>query len=193
MIIIDQYRAAIGRWHIFCSYRPRRIKTKSNCKLGTSLATLCRKVRPCLILVILLLALLILQSGYIELNPGPTGLLVCHINVRSLCPTRRTKRIDEIHSHLVIDKGYDLICVSETWLNKDIDDAAVALKDFQIFRKDRAQGGGGGVAVYARESIPIKRRFDLEWNNLEIVVVEVVSEGKKFIIGCCYRPPGANA
>ena len=193
MICVGQYRAAIGRWHIFCCYRPKKIKRKYNCKLGQTMLHFGKKLRPSLLLMILSLALLLLRAGDIEKNPGPPGLSICHINARSLCPTNRLKRIDEIHSVLALDGGYDLICVSETWLNNTVENEAIQIPGFQIFRNDRNGGIGGGVAIYAKDTIPVRRRMDLEGDELEMITLEVTFQKKRFIIACCYRAPGANA
>ena len=52
---------------------------------------------------------------------------------------------------------------------------------------------GGGVAIYVHESVPAKHRADLELTNLEMVMVEIISHNKRFLVSCCYRTPGANA
>ena len=153
-----------------------------------------RALRPSLILITLLTLTLLLCSGDVEANPGPgRDLSICHINTRSLCPNDRSKRIDEIHSQLCLRDHYDVICISETWLHLDILDDAVDIPNYQLFRKDRPEGRGGGVAIYVHKSLPVKRRNDLEENNLELLLLELTSQQKRFILGCCYRPPGTNA
>ena len=49
------------------------------------------------------------------------------------------------------------------------------------------------MAIYVHESLPVMRRVDLEPNCLELVLLELTAQNKKFILGCCYRPPGASA
>ena len=103
--------------------------------------------------------LLILQSGDIDVNPGPSGLSMCYINVQSRFSTIRSKHIDEIQSLLVIGKGYDLICINETWLKPSISNDAINVPDVQFYRKYRDGGsgwGGVGVAIYARDLISVK-------------------------------------
>ena len=75
-------------------------------------------MRPSLGLLLLVAVLLLLRCGDVKPNPGPTfqPLSICHINARSLCPSDRSKRIDEIQSILALDEKFDLICVSETML-----------------------------------------------------------------------------
>ena len=142
--------------------------------------------------------MIIIQSGDIEKNPGPArSLLINHINAHSLCPSDRSKKIDEIYSSLCIREAVDIICISETWLHASISDNDVSLPDYQLFRKDRVRGIGdgigGGSAIYIHESIPAKHRPDLENKDLEMVLCEIIHQKKKFIIASCYRPPGMAA
>ena len=149
------------------------------------------------IAVIIFLSLLLLVSGDVESNPGPSTILVSHANVRSLCPQDRTLKVDEIESILCNQRNCDIICLSETWLDESIPDSHVQIDGFQLHRRDRARRGlqreSGGVAIYARDDLPVRRRKDLEHDELEIVIIEVMSGTKRIFIGCCYRAPGANA
>ena len=131
MSCIDQHRAAIGRWHIFCINRPKKTKRTFNSELGASLIGMARRFRPSLVLLTLLTTLLLLQNGDVEPNPGPMqDLSICHINARSLCPNDRSKRIDEIHTLLCIEQHFDVICVSETWLHHDILDSSIDIPNY---------------------------------------------------------------
>ena len=195
---ITQYRAAIGRWHLFTICRPRKTKTHHKHKLGESLLAFITNTRPLLLLLLMLSFTLLLKCGDVEKNPGPVkSLVVNHINAHSLCPSDRSKRLDEIHSTLCVTETVDIICISETWLQPNISDNDVSLQDYQLFRRDRklkpGDGIGGGVAIYAHDSIPVKRRIDLENNSLEMVVCEAAHQNRKFIIATCYRPPGMTA
>ena len=55
-----------------------------------------------------------------------------------------------------------LLTFTETWLVDRIPDEAVDCSGKNIIRKDRPNGkGGGGIAVYVNDRIPIKLRDDL--------------------------------
>ena len=62
---------------------------------------------------------------------------------------------------------------------------------FKIFRNDRVNRIGGGIAVYLRDSLSVIRRFDLEsyfpgeCNLLEIMLPKT----KSILLGTFYRPP----
>ena len=118
------------------------------------------------------------MSGDCELNPGPP-LLVTHNNVRSICPRDRSMRLDEIESTLCVSKNVDILTISETWLKKEIPDDDVAIDNYSLFRKDRSEttanedeGGYGGVCIYARNSLPVKRCKELEQDNVEIIFIK---------------------
>ena len=51
---------------------------------------------------------------------------------------------------------------------------------------------GGGVCIYARNNLPVKKCSDLEIDGLEGVFIELKDSIQNLIIGCCYRPPGMN-
>ena len=142
-----------------------------------------------------MLTLLLVVCGSVHPNPGPTYencLQLCHVNMRSLQPHDSSTKLDELHSKLCIDQCFDVICVTETWLDENITDDAVALPNYQIFRKDRNRHGGG-VAIYAHHSLPVRYLPDFNIDSVEFICVEVKLQSKSIIVGCCYRPPGSRA
>ena len=54
---------------------------------------------------------------------------------------------------MVADIDPHVIGVTESWSNKDIVDAELALAGYVILRKDRRDRMGGGVILYIREYI----------------------------------------
>mgnify|MGYP000421599325 CR=1 FL=1 len=51
-----------------------------------------------------------------------------------------------------------------------------------MFRRDRQHGFGGGILIFAKHSLSIKRRVDLESPEIENLVVEIQNSNKKFIL-----------
>ena len=47
-----------------------------------------------------------------------------------------------------------VIGITQSWTNKDIIDAELALTGYLMFRKDRRERRGGGVILYIKEFIP---------------------------------------
>ena len=78
------------------------------------------------------------------------------MNVRSLLP-----KIDELSARISCQPT-NVIAITESWLSEDIDDNLLSIEGFNIYRKDRAFGRGGGVCAYISSDIPSKRRLDLE-------------------------------
>ena len=117
----------------------------------------------CIILTMLFFALLLLLlCGDIHPNPGPNiskslGLSLCHINARSL---GKPGRIDDIYEELCVLHEFDIIGVSETHLGPSIPDYRVDLLNYNLTRLDRNRAGGG-VALYVRNTINMKKRDDL--------------------------------
>ena len=52
---------------------------------------------------------------------------------------------------MVADIDTHVIGITESWANKDIVDAKLALTDYVMFRKDRRERRGGGVILYIKE------------------------------------------
>lgn len=108
---------------------------------------------------------------------------LAHVNIRSLLP----KIIDL--EHIILSNNIDILTVSETWLNTDINTTSVDINGFRFIRRDR-RGRGGGVGVYVRDQIKtaiIEVGGDIEqlWLNVQINTY-------KFIIGVVYRPPNLD-
>ena len=69
--------------------------------------------------------------------------------------------LDELTA-LLATSPVDLVAITESWLRSDIDDSLLSISAFNLFRKDRVAGRGGGICVYLNNVIPCKRRLDLE-------------------------------
>jgi hypothetical protein len=103
-------------------------------------------------------------------------------------------KIDELE-HILHETDIDIICISESWLNDTITDADVAVQGYHITRKDRSGRMGGGVAIYAKDTLKVKPRPDLMvHDDLEIVWLQVYGEhpNSNILISSCYRPPSAT-
>ena len=118
------------------------------------------------------------------------GLKICHINAWSLC-TNNFLKVDEINSKLCIHEGYDIICISETWLDSTIANNNITPMGYTAFRKDRNRQGGG-IAILVSDDLAVTNRTDISSQNLETVVVEVLIKTKHIFVICCYWPPGAT-
>ena len=79
-------------------------------------------------------------------------------------------KIDQLQVEL---SHFDIIAFTETWLSPAIPDEDISLVNYQIpYRKDRPDSYGG-VIVYVKDTIPCKRRQDLEIADLECIWLEL--------------------
>jgi hypothetical protein len=65
-------------------------------------------------------------------------------NIRSL-----TKKFDDLLTHIDLFK-IDLCCVTETWLQNEVPDNFLEIRNFSFFRQDRKIRKGGGVCMWIR-------------------------------------------
>ena len=155
-----------------------------------------------LLFELLIIMSLLLIAG-IERNPGPASQLsdtsfssssvkqqiiedkfsIVHYNVQSLA-----NKINLIESEL---RNFDVICISETWLDDRTSDEDIRIDNLKLFRRDRPGDHHGGICVYIRTNLFSKRRDDLELPNVECIWVEISIRKKKQLIGIFYRPPNS--
>ena len=80
---------------------------------------------------------------------------VVYLNARSL-----SRKLPDLEI-LAADKQPDLILITETWCNSDIQDAMLRLKDYyfdpnlRVDRHDTQNGIGGGLIIYVRHGLTI--------------------------------------
>ncbi|MCG8092843.1 MAG: endonuclease/exonuclease/phosphatase family protein [Candidatus Thiodiazotropha endolucinida] len=153
---------------------------------------------------ILIIMSLLLISG-IERNPGPSStpssssessftpaedqiinnkFSVVHYNVQSI-----VNKLDLLEVEL---QNFDVICITETWLDQRTSDEDLNLNGYKLFRRDRLGENYGGICVYVRNNTYSCRRNDLELPNIECIWIELRINGKKQLIGTFYRPPNST-
>ena len=146
--------------------------------------------------------LLILLSGDISLNPGPThqhklqclnewnifksrGLRFIHLNINSLLPKIEVLRIIAKSTNAMI------IGINESKLDESVLEPEIEIDDYKILRCDRNRHGGG-VACYIRNdwSYIIISVFP---SQIESVFFEILLPNSKPItVGTIYRPPNQS-
>ena len=140
---------------------------------------------------ILIINLLLLISGNVHPNPGPKqhGLILAHLNARSLCIPDKFSEI----SALVSLHKFDVFGVSETWLNANISNDQLVISGYNSpLRNDRVGYRGGGVAMYIANHLPYARKCEYEHAGIELLWVEIMLNKSKVLCGVCYRPPNSN-
>ena len=166
-VTIDQYRAAIGLFHarIFIKQGSNRVSLYDileNLLPGALLNELLFQCKYTSVVLWLLFVhiqtgnaitslyiymLLIIWGNNVESNPGPSSqtddatiLSVFHINIRSL--RNKISCLSDIASE------YDIICVSETHLDENVNTSDIKIDEYypNPIRKDR--NAHGGVLLY---------------------------------------------
>ena len=96
--------------------------------------------------------ILLLKHGDIEINPGPKKKLskcfsCCHWNVNSILAHNKLSLLTAYNSAL----NYDLICLTETYLDSAIDPNNLLINDYKLLRTDHPDNvKRGGVCLYYR-------------------------------------------
>ena len=106
--------------------------------------------------LMIILSLLLICSGDIELNPGPSTshvdsesfdessilnyFSIVHYNIQSI-----SNKVDLIGSEL---RNFNIICLTETWLSHNTSDDSLKINEFKLYRSDRQADNYGGVCVY---------------------------------------------
>ena len=94
---------------------------------------------------------------------------------------------DELKLFIEINKP-DIIGISETKLDKTINDCNICVPGYRMIRKDR-NCYGGGVLMYLNESLNVKHREDLDF-DIESISVEIkIGNYKPFLVTTIYGPP----
>ena len=112
-------------------------------------------------------------------------------NVMSLAP-----KIDELR-HVLQNANLDCACITESWLRSHIHDNVVALKGFNIIRKDRVESEHGGVCVYVKDTIEFTILDDLHDPSFEMLWIKLrptrLPRGcTSIVVGTLYHPPSAS-
>jgi hypothetical protein len=93
--------------------------------------------------------------------------------------------------------GVTLAFITETWLNDNIDDAAVEIPTFSVARRDRKSRSGGGVCAFIKSYIPFKVLTELHDDNFETLWLRIrpfkLFRGFSCLIVCvAYNPPNSD-
>ena len=136
-------------------------------------------------------------SGDIELNPGPKpnsfkNFSICHWNLSSIT-SHKFLKVKLLSAYNAIQK-FDIICISESYLNSDIlsSDEKLNITGYDMFRADHPSGDRrGGVCIYYKETLPIK---ELKISYLQESICFDLKIGNKLCsIVSLYRSPSQTS
>ena len=143
--------------------------------------------------------ILLVRSG-VEENPGPTipsssKLSFCHWNVDGLL-ARDGIKISCIES-VVQNYNFDLFAIGESTLSAKIPDEKLRIHGFtslpfRVDCKSIETKAKGGVLMYYKDHLPIKRRTDLEIID-EMIVAEIKLKKYDIFVIVLYRSPSQSS
>ena len=94
------------------------------------------------------------------------------------------------------ENDFDILTISETWLNGSVHDSEIVIPGYTIKRLDRTNKTGGGVCVFVKEIYKVKQLSKLSsissggfhqlWLSIQI------NKHKSFIVCTAYRPPDCS-
>ena len=139
------------------------------------------------------IAFLLLLSGNIHLNPGPTNNHVSlhSLNIRSLFHPNRSSYINEV----IHTKNPDIFAITETWHNLDTTTPTQLIDatppNFQLFSAPRSPAAsGGGVAFLCRDLLsPSNFNSYSEYLSFEAISIHLSNLSRPLTIFNIYRPP----
>ena len=79
------------------------------------------------------------------------------------------------------------ICLTETWLTPQVEDAEVAIPGYNLFRSDRQGRLRGGTCIYVREDLAVVTALQFSNGVVDALVLKL--RDVQTILFSIYRPP----
>lgn len=118
-----------------------------------------------------------------------TRLKIAHLNIRSLNSNTHLTQLRD----LTRKENFDILTISETWLNNSVTFTEVGIDGYNLFRLDRLNKRGGGVCTYVRKELKssvLKSLSFISEENFHQLWINVQCQKSKSLIICVtYRPP----
>ena len=92
--------------------------------------------------------------------------------------------------HEILSKNYDIIILTETWLNSSTNDSELNLRNYNIHRKDREDAVGGGVLVAIRSTLSSTRLSIC--SSMEAILINIKLKNEQFHLLAVYRSPNVK-
>ena len=178
VICIEQWHARIG---LFVAR-----STKGKFKVYNGLNIVSYKVFA-------LIIMLLLTHGDTESNPGPKHRTLnyfscCHWNVNSILAQNKLSLLSAYNTLY----KFDVICISETYLDKSADNDALSIDGYNIIRADHPHNQKrGGVCIYFKEQLKLKQIITPNFS--ECILCEISMGNKIGYIAVTYHSPSQTA
>ena len=134
-----------------------------------------------------LLPLLLLLSGDVSLNPGPTvsnRIRMATVNVRSI------RQKSASFSDLVTTKSLDVVAITEMWLKANETSAALAdmtPQGYSLIHEPRRGKQGGGVAIMTNNKFDVSPCKIPQYTSFEAVGCKISAPLFSAHVVCFYR------
>ena len=178
VICIEQWRARIG---LFVAR-----STKGKFKVYNDLNIVNYKIFALIIMLLLI-------HGDIENNPGPkrrtsSYFSCCHWNVNSIMAHNK---LSLLSTYNTLHK-FDVICISETYLDKSADNDALSVDGYNVIRVDHPHNQKrSGACIYFKKQLKLKQVIT---PNFSECILCAISMGNKIgYIAVTYRYPSQTA
>ena len=126
------------------------------------------------------------RSTINNLIPSKRGFKLASLNVNKL-----STHIDEIRI-LLDDKCLDLLAIQETKLDVSNNNSDFYICGYELIRRHRLSGAGGGICFYIKSTINFSVRTDLNIDELENLCIKISKPNSKpFMVINWYKPPNS--
>ena len=88
-------------------------------------------------------------------------------------------KVDDLYS-IVTSHEVDVVCITESWLDSSTPNTLCTIGNYEIYRKDRLCGLGGGVICYvssAIQSYMVSPRVNVA-NNIDVEMIWILLKPK---------------
>ena len=114
-------------------------------------------------------------------------------NVRSLLDHKRRAAL----ANCLLPLDYDILCLTETWLNENVSSFSIFLNNFEIYRRDRTSTQSTGSTKHGGVLFAIRKNINHEIVSLDVeaqdYIVMKISSHDSVLLCCLYNPPATSA
>ena len=113
-----------------------------------------------------------------------------YANIRGLYPSTNKTKIPYLQD-LAISTNSPFILLTETHLNPEILDAEIQIRNYNLYRSDRAGRSHGGVCIYVRNDLAASVIFKDSNSYCDSLILKI--HQMNLLLVNIYRPPGCKS
>src|SRR6476469_5299963 len=141
------------------------------------------------------LSFLLLLSGDIHSNPGPTTILFAHLNTCFIASVTSTLDKPAVLQEFILDQGIEILALFETWLPPNSLPStlnSLTPPNFNIVSSPRLSGRGGGVAFIHGSYLKITKLPIPSFPSFESLCIKLSTVSSTYTFLTIYRPPSLS-